>query len=515
MDRSRFAPAKPFGLQFAMIVVMSVAWAGSAAADEPDPGTPTPQVITLDWARQGQSLSTGLLLADLEFPPNPHLGLAFPGSDVENLDLLEDCGMGIVRMDISWALREPSDGAYSWRPLDQKVMALHSRGIDLLFTYISDAPWATLPTTNTARNRVPADMQDWVDFIAACVERYDLDGVADMSGLLRPIRYHQFFNEWPSTDNQAGGWAGDIDEFITCMNASYQAVKSANLDTEVVLGGIPAGGLDAMVLSAGLVDYTVFAYWTPESITMTMDARTAQAPSILESVARRERVLQECQYDAADLHLYGPVEFNGHRIDRIQMETGTRSLVSAECGGPNLAYDGDITHEEHFLTAMEMNLHALSRGVEFCLWFMMIEREYIPGDGTTWGNSQLQLIGLDQNPKGGYWAYHLLAAVLEGMESVVKVAPGAYMIERSEKPPILVAWQKGSTTTLQLPGGFQADMMMRVTNAQYGTFDIEATPQDGLIQLGILPVVVSPELPGNLAGDLQPSLDGLDMPILF
>lgn len=515
MDRFRIATAERFGLQIAMIAGLAVIWVPWATADDPEPVAPSPQVITLDWVQQGQSLSAGLLLADLEFPPSPHLGLAFPGSDVQNLDLLEDCGMGIVRLDISWALREPSAGAYSWRSLDQKVMALHSRGIDLFFTYMSDAEWATLPAANIARNKVPADLQDWRDFVATCVERYDLDGVADMPGLLRPIRYHQFFNEWPSNDNEAGGWAGSIDEFIACMNASHQAVKSADPDAEVVLGGIPSGGLDAMVLSAGLVDYTVFAYWTPESIILTMDARTAQAPSILASVALRERVLRECQYDAADLHLYGPVAFNGHRIDRIQMETGSRPLLSAECGGPNLAYDSDITHEDHFLAAMELNLHALSRGLEFCLWFMMVEREYVPGDGTTWGNSQLQLIDVDQNPKGGYWAYHLLGAVLEGMESVTKLGPGTFMIDRGEQPAILVAWRKGPATTLQLPAGFDADMMMRVTDAQYGIFDIEATPQDGLIQLGILPVVVSPELPGDIAGDLQPGLDGLDLPTLF
>lgn len=517
MDRSRFAPAKPLGWHFAMIAVTAFAFAGlagSAAADALDPGDPPLQVITLDWA-VGQAISTGLLLSDLEFPPSPHLGLAFPGGDVATLDHMEACGMGMTRVDISWGVREPSDGEYVWGPFDAKVEALQERGIDLFLTYISDADWATLPTTNTARNKVPADMRDWADFVAACVERYDRDGVADMPGLLRPIRHHQFLNEWPSTDNLTGGWAGTIEELIVCMNASYQAVKGASPNTEVVLGGIPGGGLDAMTLSEGSVDYTVYAYWTPESTSMYMDATIAQAPVILEGVARREQVLRECQYDAADLHLYGPVEFNEYRIDRIRMETGTRALVSAECGGPNLAYDSVITHEDHFLEAMDMNLDSLARGLEFSLWFQMDEAEYIEGEGFTWGNSQLQLIGLDGNPKGGYWGFHLLAAVLEGMESVVKVAPGIYLIDRGQTPAIYVAWQQDGTATLQLPAGFNADMMMRVTNAQYGTFDIEATPQSGLIRLGILPIVVSPELPGGLAGDLRPSLDGLDLPILY
>jgi hypothetical protein len=248
---------------------------------------------------------------------------------------------------------------------------------------------------------------------------------------------------------------------------------------------------------------------------MYLDATTAQAPVILEGVARREQVLASCQYDAADLHLYGPVEFNEYRIDRLREETGTRSLVSAECGGPNLAYDSVISHEDHFLEAMDMNLDSLARGLEFSLWFQLEEEEYIEGQGFTWGNSQLQLIGLDKNPKGGYWAFHLLAAVLEGMESVVKLAPGIYLIDRGATPPIYVAWQQGDTAALQLPAGFNAQMMMRVTNAQYGTFDIEATPQAGLIRLGTLPIVVSPELPGGLAGDLQPSLDGLDIPIFY
>ncbi len=488
-----------------------------AGAQDAGATDPTPvKVVRLDWGVQARILETGLYLNDLIIAPNPHLGLAFPGSHLEIYDAMSACGMGMARIDANWSEREPAQDAFDWGGLDYKIRHLQGRGIDVFLTFATDAAWATLPTDLTATNRVPADMADWEDFVRTCVERYDGDGVGDLDGLERPVVHYQFINEWPSDDNKAGGWCGDEAQLIATLNAAYDAVKSADPDAKVVLGGIPVGGLDAMVLSSGLADYVARAAWTPTT-TYTLDALAAQAPDILASVALRERVLTQTRYDVVDMHLYGPVQFNEYRINRLQQLIGSAGMISGECGGPNLAYDADITHEDHFLAALEMNLHALSRGVDFILWYMMLEREYVEGEATmTYGNSQLQLFDLDRQPKGGYWAYYLLASVLSDMETVTKVREGIFRIERGSRPDVYLAWSKDDTQLLQLPDTIHADMFMRVVDAQYGTFDVEVVPGDGIIELGPLPVIVSEELPaGNFGAQLQPHLDDVEYPILF
>ncbi|MGD9548257.1 MAG: beta-galactosidase [Candidatus Krumholzibacteriia bacterium] len=488
-----------------------------AGAQNAGTGDSTPlQVVRLDWGVQTQVLETGLYLSDLIITPNPHLGLAFPGSHLEIYDAMTACGMGMARIDVNWSEREPAQDQFDWGGLDYKIRHLQGRGIDVFLTFATDAAWATLPSTLTATNRVPASMADWEDFVRTCVERYDGDGVGDLTGLERPVVHYQFINEWPSENNKAGGWCGDEAQLIATLNASYDAVKGAFPGAKVVLGGIPVGALDSMVLSAGIADYIARAAWTPTT-TFTLDLQSAQDPAVIESVALRERVLAQTRYDVVDMHLYGPVQFNEYRINRLQPLIGSAGMISGECGGPNLAYDADISHEDHFLAALEMNLHALSRGVDFILWYMMLEREYVEGEATmTYGNSRLQLFDLNRQPKGGYWAYYLLASVLSDMETVTKVREGIFRIERADRPDVYVAWSMSDTQLLQLPDTIHPDMFMRVVDAQYGTFDVEVVPGNGVIELGPLPVIVSEELPaGNFGAQLQPHLDDVGHPILF
>lgn len=242
-----------------------------------------------------------------------------------------------------------------------------------------------------------------------------------------------------------------------------------------------------------------------ETVKDTLTVAIAQDPRIAEAVAVRERVLAESQYDMVDLHMYGPVEFNQYRISRIRQSIGDVPLVSSECGGPNLAYDPVITPEEHFQTAMDLNLDALSRGLVYTMWLSMFGQEYVPGIGPTWGNSQLQLIDKNQQPTGGFWAYHLLAAMLDGMESVEKPGPGIYIIHRYDKPNIHVAWRTDANTTYQLPSTVHAQKMIVVTSARLGTYQLEPVPANGFLQLtGPLPIVVSEVLPGGVSGYSSP-----------
>ncbi len=445
--------------------------------------------------REREPRLLGRRLGDLSFGVNPRLGVGVPSQRMDSYSVFPQCGMGVARISVHWKDCEPEQGVFTWDGLDFKVWALQNQGLDICMTLITDAEWGVEPSEFPAANHPPADMADWTAFMGALVERYDGDGVDDVESLLRPVQSYQVASEWPSPQNLGGGWTGTIDQLIDFFNATYDAVKAADSTAAVILGGIASISLDAMVLNAGMADYTARLSYS-ETVQDSLTLEMAQDPRVAEAVADKERVLAESRYDMVDLHLYGPVEYNQYRIARIRQSVGAVPLVSTEGGGPNLAYEPDFTPDDHFLTALDWNLDGLSRGMIFMMWLSMFGQDYVPGEGPTWGNSRLQLIDMYRNPTGGFWAYHLLAALMDDAVSVEKAGPGAYIIHRYHRPDIHIAWRTAESSVYQLPPAVQPRYMMEITDALYGYYRIVSPPAGGLLTLNTLPVVVSEDLPG-------------------
>ncbi len=478
--------------------------AAAGANDGAVTGSSKPKDIVkkkLRWKSRPQEKIDGLRLRDLSFRPNPHLGLAVPGKLTQYYNVMSQAGLGVIRLTVPWSLREPQRGQYDWAGLDEAIKTLNALDMEAFLTLDSDAEWGVLPSDYSAKNHVPRDMADWQDFVRKIVERYDDDGIDDAPGLKRPTRYYQVGNEWFGEDNASGGWTGTTDELIDFFNASHDAVKEADPDAQFILGGIAAINLDILVLASGMADYTAVTGYSADSpVVITSDIQSD--PRAQERLLEANRVLHESRFDMADLHLYGPVPYNEARINWLGQQLGGGiKLISSECGGPSLAYDHDkvITPTEHFLAVLDINLHALSRGLDFCLWLRLGEGT----SGITWGNSKVPLFDMDRQPKGGYWAYMMLAASLDGMKSVDRIRDGVYRIRREDKAPIFIAWATPSETTYQLPADAHPTRMITITDAAQGLYEIQVPPADGLLQLNELPLVISENLPGGayVAGD--------------
>ena len=465
----------------------------------------------LNWKSKRDDKTEGLRIRDLAFESSPHLGLAFPGKFTQYFNVMSRAGIGIVRMAVPWSSREPQPGKYDWTGLDQAILTLNGLGMEAFLTLDSDAEWGVESTDLSARNRPPLDLAVWQNFVRKVVERYDHDGIDDAPGLQMETRYFQVANEWISENNASGGWSGTRDQLIAFINASHDAAKEASPGSIFVLGGIAAINLDVMVLTSGIADYTAVAGYAPDA-TRIITPDIINDPVAQAYVQEAYRVISETRYDVADLHLYGPVSYNDARITMLgQRIGGGIKLISSECGGPSRAYDEDgvITPQEHFLAVMDINLHALSRGLEFCLWLRLGESD----TGVTWGNMEVPLFDLDRQPKGGYWAYMLLAAGLEDYKRVDRIQDGVYIIHREGMVPIFVAWATPGNTTYQLPVDAHPNQMLRVTNAEQGIYQVEVAPVGGLIQLTELPVIISENLPGGAyATGGQPDFAPLDAP---
>ena len=73
------------------------------------------------------------LLANEPVPAGVGVNIHFYAGNEHDLRMLEECGPGIIRMDISWAGAEKSPGIYEFSHYDRLVADMEARGIRILF----------------------------------------------------------------------------------------------------------------------------------------------------------------------------------------------------------------------------------------------------------------------------------------------------------------------------------------------------------------------------------------------
>jgi hypothetical protein len=145
-----------------------------------------------------------------------------------------------VRDAISWRLIEPdprTPPVYTWGSADTAVQAARpdTGGLEFILTISGNPDWAA-DLRNGPLN--PVGLSSYTAFIAAAVERYDGDGVDDAVG--SPVINHwEIYNE---PDRGGTGswvrWGYDGDKYAELLEAIYPAVKAANPDAQIVMGGL-------------------------------------------------------------------------------------------------------------------------------------------------------------------------------------------------------------------------------------------------------------------------------------
>jgi len=143
----------------------------------------------------------------------------------------------------SWQLIEKEKGKFDWSGGDQYVQLAQKYGFATdatiyPFTDWDQANWGSrklypnFPEFGLSR-RKPHDMNAFMTFVSAMVERYDGDGKNDMPGLKYPIKYWGTFGE-PDMSN----FDGTVQDYIEIMEATYKAVKRADPGAKVVQGAM-------------------------------------------------------------------------------------------------------------------------------------------------------------------------------------------------------------------------------------------------------------------------------------
>ena len=126
------------------------------------------------------------------------------------------------------------------------------------------------------------------------------------------------------------------------------------------------------------------------------------------------------------MHLYGPEDRDTLRIKHMQNLTQT-TVMSSECGGPTLDYDGVYTGQAHFGAVLERNLNTLAAGAPFCFWFGLGEAMT-----STFGNARVQLYDTQEREKPGVVAYRILSRLLTPDAQVTKPRDGMFVIDSAQ-----------------------------------------------------------------------------------
>ena len=170
---------------------------------------------------------------------------------------LKDLNLGWVRPHpgpFIWGRIERVKGKYDFSEADKVVKTAQEMGLNILATIWPYAEWdqkrwgktnitviEDFPELPRSRFK-PYDMEAYRAFVKALVERYDGDGVNDMPGLKRPIKYWEVLNEPEAQSKEKDGrlecfFQGDASDFYDLLKATYEAIKEADPEATVIIGG--------------------------------------------------------------------------------------------------------------------------------------------------------------------------------------------------------------------------------------------------------------------------------------
>ena len=148
------------------------------------------------------------------------------GKPDQFLPQLRELGAGLVRVYFYWSQVEPEPGRWTFDAVDALLEQLEGSE-EVWVTVSSSSRWATRQATDFLPPSPARDLEAYRRFVDRLVRH-----------CAGRVRYWQ-------CDNEPSGvgllWAGTAEEYVAQLKVMYQAVKEADPQAAVVLGGAPFG----------------------------------------------------------------------------------------------------------------------------------------------------------------------------------------------------------------------------------------------------------------------------------
>ncbi len=351
-----------------------------------------------------------------------------------------------------WAIAEPEKGKFEFKKLDREIQDFYEKGVNLLMTVSSFNLWdqygpgTVIDKKNPEKNkklvvlRLPKDLEAYSRFLQRAVERYDGDGIDDAPGS-PVVRYWQIHNELDFF------WKDTPENFAELLKVSYLAIKKANPQAQVVIGGI--GGINSKK------GYNLYA-------------------SIIRHLHKIKDRKDDRFFDVFDLHwvstAQGYIQFLNKRqgvnlgdfLDRLRTLLDRYGYTNVPIFMTEMStYSGcpkrrgkriDCqTEEEQAIGLLKFFIYPFSKGVSKIFWVSVHEFHHFAGKV----NGVFDNVGLIHNPKNdgmsgkklAFYTYRLLIEKTKGVDwsTLERIDVGEkdvhlFKVMRNGSPLYIVWW---------------------------------------------------------------------------
>ncbi len=186
------------------------------------------------------------------------------GEIARDFAAFRELGVSVWRGSFGWDDYEPAPGRFDFEWLKQFTALADSAGISLR-PYLAYTPsWAASGGSDEhAWNDPPRRLEHWSRFVAA---------LAGALAAQPAIRSYEIYNE----ENVPLWWDGSLEEYAGVLRKGAEAVRGADADAEVLLGGMVWPDTEWLegTCAAGRGPFDVLPFhaypetWTPASVTV-------------------------------------------------------------------------------------------------------------------------------------------------------------------------------------------------------------------------------------------------------
>ena len=348
-----------------------------------------------------------------------------PLSEVaKDFALFKELGVPTWRGSLGWDDYEPEPGKFDLAWLRQFAALADSTGISLR-PYLGYTPqWAGQPgKDDQAWNDPPRDLNHWRRFVEA---------VARALAQHQSVKSYEIYNE----ENVPLWWDGTLDDYAAVLSAGAEAVRRADHDAQVLLGGMVWPDLEWLdgTCEEGKAPFDVLPFhaypetWTPDSVT---------------------------------LETYLGSDFKRDFLDPADDQCGMKPVWINETGFATTPGKTERQQADWWVRAFATFLSA--RRVEHIgIYEIKDQRQDTPVIGDA-PNYYLGLLRVDRRPKLAFHTVKMLVRLF-GADSItvadgelaVQVRQGApgklyhHLFIRPDGGQLIFAWSRGSSPTVDL-----------------------------------------------------------------
>jgi hypothetical protein len=366
------------------------------------------------------------------------------------IDALVDSGAGGTRVYLEWRQIENEPLQYSWNWYDARLSQIGELGLQIIVNIDEPPKWALPTTSSSCPPIIPDRLDEFARFLKALVNRYKVPPFN--------VKHWELFNEPDNiTFRNWQGCRGYYGEnYSKMLSVAYPAIKSADPDAVVLLGGIAYDWfMEDSYMPGECVgcNFGPFYRLFPDEVIQAGGAPFFDAlnfhyfPSFAPEWERWvPGNLPTCDYPEG---LSGNT-YQAGGIDLIAKASHYRNRM-ATCHGVNKpvwvtelgehGYPGNsasLAQQARYV--IKGNVRGMAAGVEKIVWYALTT----PND-----EDEQQLLYDDWSPKPGFYAFKKLTSELRGYEydrtlNISNVE--GYVFANNSGSEKVVAWGSGSLT---------------------------------------------------------------------